>query len=166
MEQAADAHAHAPLAAQAAMHAAVEAPAAARAVVAAPVAVWLIAFRDVVEAQAAMHAAMSRRQRRGQWSLRRWRRDLQRCSGGVTRCAGGRAGSWGGSRHVGIGGASGSGGAYRISVLVKLSGVEHCAILRLDASRGSKARLSMWSVRRHLRKTAQVNIQLDSEGAG
>ena len=38
MEQAADAHAHALLAAQAAMHAAVEAPAAARAVVAAPVA--------------------------------------------------------------------------------------------------------------------------------
>ena len=63
MEQAADAHSHALLAAQAAVHAAVEAPAAARAVVAAPVAVWLMAFRDVVEAQAAMHAAMSRRQR-------------------------------------------------------------------------------------------------------
>ena len=142
----------------------VAASAAARAVVAAPVAVWLIAFRDVVEAQAAMHAAMSRRQRRGQWSLRRWRRDLQRCSGGVTRCAGGRASSWGGSHHVGIGGASGSGGAYRISVLVRLSGVEHCAFLHLGASRGSNARLSMRSVGRNLRKTAQVNIQLDSEG--
>ena len=165
MEQAADAHAHALLAAQAAVHAAVEAPAAARAVVAAPVAVWLIAFRDVVEAQAAMHAAMSRRQRRGQWSLRRWRRDLRRCSGGVTRCAGGRASGWGGSHHVSIGGVSGSGGAYRISVLVKLSGVEHCAILHLGASRGSNARLSMRSVGRHLRKTAHVNIQLDSEGA-
>ena len=123
-------------------------------------------FRDVVEAQAAMHAAMSRRQRRGQWSLRRWRRDLQRCSGGVKRCAGGRAGSWGGGRHVGIGGASSSGGAYRISVLVKLNGVEHCTILHLGASRGSNARLSMRAIGHHLRKTAQVNVQLDSEGAG
>ena len=74
MEQAADAHAHALLAAQAAVHAAVEAQAAARAVDGGcAVAVWLMAFRDVVEAQAAMHAAMSHRQRRGQWL-----RDLQR----------------------------------------------------------------------------------------
>ena len=63
-------------------------------------------------------------------------------------------------------GASGSGGAYRISVLVKLSGVQHCTILHLGASRGSTARLSMRVVGRHLRKTAHVNIQLDSEVAG
>jgi hypothetical protein len=154
MEQAADAHAHALLAAQAAVHAAVEVPGSGEGSGGCAVAVWLMAFRDVVEAQAAMHAAMSHRQRRGQWSLRRWRRELQRCSGGVTRCAGGQAGSWGGSRHVGIGGASGSGGAYRISVLVKLSGVQHCTILHLGASRGSNACLSMRVVGRHLRKTA------------
>ena len=58
MEQAADAHSRTRLAAQAAVHAAVEAPAAARAVDGGcAVAVWLMAFRDVVEAQAAMHTA-------------------------------------------------------------------------------------------------------------
>ena len=163
MEQVADAHAHTLLAAHTAMHAAAEAPAAARAVVAAPVAVWLMAFKDVVEAKAAMHTAISHRQRRGQWSLRRWQCDLQRCSGSVTRCAGGRAGSEGGSRYVGIGGVSGSGGTYHIRVLVKPSGVQRCAALHLGASRGSNACLSMRSVGRNLRKTAQVNIQLDSE---
>ena len=71
----------------------------------------------------------------------------------------------GGGSHVGIGGASGSGGACLIGVLVKLSGVQHCAFLHLGASRGSNGRLSMRWVGRKLRKAVQVDIQLDREGA-
>ena len=101
---------------------------------------------------------------------------LQRRGGGVdggtSEGAGKGASSWDGIGAGGAGGSAGSwGGTYRIDVGVRLRGgqlrgVQHRAILRLDASYGSNAPLSMRVVGHHLRQAAHVHIQLGREGMG